>query len=707
MNRYSEYFEIDEGYWPEINPSSIKDPLNKWEKTFPHKTFIDLLHATERMLARGMNNDKKGIWIEGAYGTGKSRVAWALKNLLDCSADAFNAYFDEYEALRNESDLRGKLLKHKQEKIITADRYASGGIDGDRALIAAVYDSVAKALRDQGIAYKGENTLRGNVAAWLSDEANKHFFNTLIGLPEFRGLGGFAGRSVDDIISSLKNPDVKVEELMKDIFTLADSRGITALSTNMDELIKWLTDVIDHNNLKAIILIWDEFSSYFKKNRTSLDEFQKLAELSNLKPFYMIIVTHMSGSIFSETDQTGKIVRDRFCHKDIELPDSTAFELINHALKVKEAHKDNWNNLASDLNSRMPLSRKEVSKMAKVPDSVLMGMLPIHPLAALLLKNISSAFASNQRSMFNFIKNADAENLQAFQWFIDNHSPDNADILTIDYLWNFFYEKGTVDNGNGVGRSNLDLIIRVILDTFPKNAEKLHDEEKRVLKTVLMMQAISQKLGDGVELFWTTDKNINLAFEGTELENGRAVNIAKKLVTDDILYAKPMGNGIFHYAAVAVSGDSEQIDNIKKRMNRDMKTVTLVSSGEFLSVLSISASLGFRYDIKLVTIENFTAIINQIANGPSTYKISAILSFARNDEEQNKIRELVKNAVKDSRYTNFVFIDASSTVLGRDRFEQWLDCAANEEYWRPKDAKLAEEMARKAKEVLDTEINFH
>ena len=144
MNKYSEYFEIDDGYYPEINPSSIKDPNNKWEKTFPHKTFIDLLKATERMLARGTNSDKKGIWIEGAYGTGKSRVAWTLKNLLDCSDKDLNSYFDEYSALQIESDLRNKLLGHKHNKILTVYRYATGNIDSDRALIMAVYESVTR-----------------------------------------------------------------------------------------------------------------------------------------------------------------------------------------------------------------------------------------------------------------------------------------------------------------------------------------------------------------------------------------------------------------------------------------------------------------------------------------------------------------------------------------------------------------------------------
>ena len=140
MNKYSEYFDIDQEYFPEVNESSIKAGID-WQKTFPHKTFVDLLKATERMLARSTNSDKKGIWIEGAYGTGKSLVAWTLKNMLDCSDDKLKAYFAEYEALQKEPDLRDKLLGHKQGKIITAYRYSSSSIDGDRALIMAVYEA--------------------------------------------------------------------------------------------------------------------------------------------------------------------------------------------------------------------------------------------------------------------------------------------------------------------------------------------------------------------------------------------------------------------------------------------------------------------------------------------------------------------------------------------------------------------------------------
>ena len=72
-----------------------------------------------------------------------------------------------------------------------------------------------------------------------------------------------------------KRQDVK--SLMDNIFKLADKEGITAMSLDGDKLKAWLKDVIEKNNTK-IVLVWDEFSGFFKQNRNSLDEFQKIVD---------------------------------------------------------------------------------------------------------------------------------------------------------------------------------------------------------------------------------------------------------------------------------------------------------------------------------------------------------------------------------------------------------------------------------------------
>lgn len=705
--KYSEYFEINQNYYPEINPDSIKDPENKWQFTYPHKTFVELLEDTERMLARETGKDKHGIWVVGSYGTGKSRVLWALENLLTCSKAELCEYFENFEVLRKKPDLRDKLLAHKEGRLITVSRYGSGEIESIKQFIMAVYDSVTKALKSAKIDYKGQHTLRGRIAAWLNDETHKQIFELLIKKPEYRGLGSFNSKDTNAIIAQLNNVNSSADALLDDILILADKEGITMFEINMDDLKQWLTDIIDENNLKAIVLLWDEFSSFFKKNKTSLDVFQKLAELSESKPFYMIVATHMSGSLASPGEIIDKkssfsSVYDRFMHVTIEMPDNIAFELIHDAMRIKEVAKDEYKELTDELNGFMSSSRKAVCEQAKVEESVMRGIFPIHPMAALLLKHISTSFASNQRSMFNFIKNDDSDNLQAFQWFINNHSPEESQILTIDYLWNFFYERGTDENTSGTGRSNLDSAIATILDTYPTNEAKLgSSDEKRVLKTVLMMQAISKKLNNGVELFRPTDKNIQLAFEGDDsMENNRAINIIRNLlVTKKILYIDSNGS-VDEYAAAAVAGDQVIIDGIKERLRKETKTATLLAAGEIDTAFSFLPSIKARYIFTSVTVDNFTATINKIINERKTYFFRAVICYARNEEEQKKMHALIEEAVKKDLYQDIIFINASSIVMGVDRFDRYIDVAAQEEYWRPKDGKLADDKLKNKKLIL-------
>ena len=696
-NKYLDYFVIDEGYYPEINESSIKDPKNKWQSTFPHKDIVGLLRLTERTLSR---LKKKSIWLEGSYGTGKSRIIWMMQNLLSCSEEDFNAYFERYDNLRNENDLRESLSTARKGKIVTATRYTTGDITSTQKLIFAVFESLTAALKKGGYKFDGAKTLRGKIAGWLeSDAANLEMFRAKIQKPEYRMSATLANRSAEEIIARLKNPQAEVSQLVEEILKLGEREGIRAFGIDMEGLTDWIGEVIEENDLKAIILFWDEFSRFFANNRNNLDGLQSLAHLSNTVPFYLFIATHQSESLAGEGDQGFRSVTDRFNHIEITMPDNIALELIGHALQVKPVAKDEWDRISNALKERTDKPRKVVMDFAKISDEkILTDILPIHPMTAILLKNLAAYFASNQRSIFNFIKNSDP-NIEAFQDFIAKKSPENGDLLTIDCLWNFFYESGTDEHGGAVGRMNLKPSIRAILDSYALTKDSLNLDEQVVLKTVLLFQAIDQESRGDVVIFRPTAENLELAFTGVDrMENGRVVSVANDLVRKSILFKKP--GKVETFATMSLSGDFAEIEWQKKSLRETVRTAELVEKAKLIEIINLTPAQKARYNLIAVTADNFTATINRITNELETYKINVIICFARNEEEQSKIYNLVNEKIPDRRYHGLVFIDASSNVISRDVFDRWIENAANEKYWRGKDNALADKMDSNAADCL-------
>jgi len=486
------------------------------------------------------------------------------------------------------------------------------------------------------------------------------------------------------------------------IFRLADKEGITALTIDSDRLINWLTDIIDRNNVR-IVFIWDEFSDYFKNNRESLSEFQKVAALVQNKPFYFIVVTHEPQQIYVADNDRGNQtkVSDRFIPVPIALPDNIAFNLIGHAFNVKSAAKPQWDILADDLNDRVKNSRSKVMAVAKIDNpQVMKEIMPIHPMAALLLKNIASAFKSNQRSMFDFIKSSNTEDVKAFQWFIENTGPfDNHPLLTVDMLWNFFYEKG---------RDNLTSDIRLILDTFPQQ-QNLREDEKAVLKAILIMQAIDQRLGGSIDLFKATEQNLSYVFEGiSDLEGTKSASLAKGLKEKGILVSNPISGARYAYATAVLAGDQAKIDNYKKDVRQNSTTSKLVTEGGLSTVLSLSPALRLRFEsepgtgkIIPVTTTDFTRTINILRDKATGWNFHAVIAFAKDDAEAAIFRKTIRTAVVDEQYKDIVFIDALSTPLGSEAFEQYVDFSAMAIYYQGSNNTSSRESSDKAKRVLD------
>lgn len=689
-NKYKDYFDIDPDYFPAVNPDVIKSNPELWKKFYPHETFIKLIKDIVSVLNR---QQKQNIWVEGAYGTGKSHAVLTLKHLLDSTEQETKEYFETFNL---DQDLLKKFLYVKSEgKIITVHRYASSSIKGDNDLFIAIQESIEQALRDAGIDNAAHGAMKDAVVKYLSDEYNKQYFNGLVTGP-YASL--FGGSDADKIIKDLQEyTEDALRELMRKIFKVANERQIRAFTLDDKGLCEWIRETIRQNKLNAIVFIWDEFTEYFQNNMTALTGFQTMLELSETEHFCFIPVTHKSEALFSAQDTMKNKILGRFVRPRcvIELPENMAFQLMGAAMQKNSdpvIYQEWTEEILPDLCDRTVNSRVIVGKQTKLNDEQMRGILPIHPYAASLLKHISTSFDSNQRSMFDFIKNDRGDDTHAFQWFIKNCGPlDDNPLLTIDMLWNFFYD---------MGKESLALSIRQILDNYPRlSRANLLEDEKRVLKAVLLFQAISFEVRDSVDLFLANEKNLNSAFEGSDLE-GKASHIAEKLVRDKILYKKIVGKNDV-YSVLIGEMSEDQIEKHKKKY-LTKTTSSLITDGALDEAIELPAALKLRYKLVYAGITDFEQTPKKCMNeaerdGKHLY---GVVTFAKDSSERLALSQKITTKLNENPDTPVIFIDCSKTLLGEEQFAEWVEFKAKADYHSGKDKDQSTQNSNYANDVL-------
>lgn len=657
---YRDYFNIDPEYFPQVDKQIIDSRPDLWKKFYPHPSFVRLLEETVNVLSR---RKKLALWVSGAYGTGKSHAVLTLKKLLEATEDETQAYFEKYKQLSTYL-LKNLVAQKNAGKILVCHRYGSSDISEDTDLILAIQEGIEKTLAEHEIENKASASLRNSLIRYFENEENKQSFNVFASGSSRDVLGG---DMADDILEKLRTyREDALRSLVGKLFKVPHLR--TSFVMNVEELCDWIKEVLEVNNIASIVFIWDEFSEYFENNMHHLTGFQKIAELSATAPFYLMIVTHKGEGYFSDGDSDKKKILDRFVDPiiHISLPENIAFELMAQAMKVTDDPElaKKWEKNKASLNQRTNSSRSVVRTKIELSDEDLSKVLPIHPYAALLLQHISIYYTSTARSMFNFIK-TDNNDLKAFQWFIDNYdfSSENP-FVTIDMLWDFFYENG---------RDKLATGIKDVLSCYtPRLENELLEVERRVLKTILLLQAVSERMSGDKDIFLPNEKNLNLAFEGSDL-GFTANNIAKKLLRNHVITRTPLTGDVFSYCCRKTSQNIDPSPFYKDARAKTTKDMSFMVP-ELRNVVELSGALKLRYNLGYTVLTEFDGEIKK-ANNPSvlTNKFCALVTIARNVEERTTLQKKIKTFYENNKESNVVVIDASSCILDKKEYEEFVE----------------------------------
>ena len=657
---YREFFNIDPEYFSQVNNRIIEEQPDLWKKFYPHPSFVQLLKAMVDVLER---KQKLSVWVDGAYGTGKSHAVFTMKKLIEASEQETIEYFE-----RNGLDslLCKKLTAQKQEgKILVCHRYGSSEIQSDTDLIVAIQEGIEKALREAGIENSANTSLKNSLIRYFENEENQRSFDVYANGTYKTALGGDTSGT---ILNKLRNYEEEaLRTLIGKIFKVPAVKG--GFSMNTEELCDWIREIIEKNSLKELIFIWDEFSEYFENNMHHLTGLQEIAELAATAPFCLLIVTHKAEGYFSDGDPDKKKIMDRFVTPiHIWLPENIAFELMGQAMKITDDvdKAATWDKHKTSLDRRTMQSRTAVKNRINLSDEDLRNVLPIHPFAALILQHISIYYTSTARSMFNFIKNDEGEDVHAFQWFIDRYDSKSPNpFVTVDRLWSFFYETGSQKLTSG---------IRDVLNCYtPKLDKDLLEDEKRVLKVILLLQAVSERMTGNRDIFLPNNRNLTLAFEGTDLEF-TASKIAAKLLNDHVVSRTPLTGDVFSYCCRNTGPAIDPAPFIPQAKAKSTKDMTFMTGSNLRSIFEFTGALKLRYSLAYATLSDFDSEIKK-ANNPSEAgnKLYAVATIGRDSAESGAIKKKIKTFFENNSGSNAVIIDGSDCVLGEGEYDEFVE----------------------------------
>lgn len=560
------------------------------------------------------------IWIHGSYGMGKTFASFVVKHILEDSLDEVEKYFTHHEINSLWQRVEGVRSKGK---ILVVHQSSSAGINSQNKLFNTIIESVKRVLRENGYTYTGAASILEKVLATLKDP--NATFNFQAAFKKYRGKF-LAYSSPEEIIADLETLEGSERlDLLEDIADVAEKESYN-WSMSVQDVIDWLRDVREKNNLYAVFFIWDEFTEYFRNNLNNITGLQEIAQNAAELSFYFFLITHSDANQLITDPIQRKIIEARFKISHITLAESTAFQLMAQALMIDSDLKEEWKKISLELWENV--QREAVIFIIKRDESIKLDdmkkLLPIHPYAAYLLKFIVQSISSNQRTMFQFLC---AAGDGTFKNFIDSHGFEYGgdNFLTTDSLWNYFFQEDNPD----LDKTFLDAMGHY--NNFAPACK--NDNQRRILKATLILFALQQKnlggRGGATSLLRSTQKNICACFAGTPIENEVRPTL-NYFTYRGIVSALEEGNDT-NYILATTQIDPDRMEKYAKNFQNAVLSLTFPA--RFLRKLSeASRVLGE----KLNKIRIPRAVVEEIQ--PNLKPLLQIFATLRNDTEKNFVQ---------------------------------------------------------------------
>lgn len=506
MRHYSDFFKVDDEYRPMMTREEINKTPDRWLDFYPHTDFETICKTLLSVLTSGA----KSVWITGNLGTGKSNASLVIQKLFMDDESRVRTWFAQnaMNGLSDRETLEQALFDRRQEGTLVVYDYNADNIAPGNGLLVRLQKGIIDTLNERKMSIPAISNL-DTIIARIEREGN-HFFETRDKIQSQLAYLTPNINTIGKLVDALRIETSS--RLLSDVERVLREDSIF-LTFDVPMFRKWLKSILEDNNLQRVVYLFDEFHPFIETNKEQLKTFEDVTESPGVNRFFLIPVTHMQLKAYmAEGSKNHLRANDRFYFCDLQMPNDTAFYLARRAMQDipensviwKDAKDGLWDSVSSIINKFNGIDDPKRDRFY--------DLLPIHPMAAFLLKHLSEQAKSNQRSFFEYLKGGADDT--SFQDFIRDGGPEvaNKQYLTVDYLWNFF-----LGNRKELG---VDTEIKNIAAFYRQTRDRAFQNqtddapELRVLKAVLLFCLLDKLAPGGHDRLKPTVENIELSFKG-------------------------------------------------------------------------------------------------------------------------------------------------------------------------------------------------
>ncbi|MFZ5645982.1 MAG: hypothetical protein ACOY46_20705 [Bacillota bacterium] len=489
--KYSNYIELSANYESVVDLDAEERNPNLWQEYIVHDDMKSAIDALCQTMLWEDNDKRRSFWIHGAYGTGKSYAAIVLKHLFEDNVSNIESFMSRPSL----AEYKKRFLKIREKgDFLVVWKSGATDIKSGTHLMMEMEVKIKEKLKEKfgDKAYYGTSSIINAAKDAINDQSiNWGYLFTDIQYGLSDQYSDFA-----EFQQAVLDGDSDAIHLVKRI---CDDNKRTMFTGVVDRFEEWIKDIITGNGLQetGIVFIWDEFTGFLRDCGDDnvlqrLSEFCKSVDKDGKTkpnaPFFMCLIVHRDPTWVSGLgDETYERILHRYHELKFHITESAAYDLIGDSIIPRPGMAHQWEDVKKDLMKSIAKYKTEFDNLDQSINinERLAKLCPIHPMTLAMLATVAEHFGASQRTLFRFMKDrAESSEGVGFIHYIENNEPDKWQWLTADFLWDYFFTRGS-------DVRNFSVEARKVIQHFQNKADSISDEYAlHVFKAALLLIAV-------------------------------------------------------------------------------------------------------------------------------------------------------------------------------------------------------------------------